>query len=253
MMQYTQVIIGIQQIADMEIHDRCVDFAAISILFEVFRHGNTVLLQTCEHSIVRNRTGIHVAQRRELAAHFIEQLLTAAQISSFLPPRGNTHGMMKKRDRLFFENTQFIVQLRHFVAQRRKIRVAVRDHTRLQKREKLLLQLVHHIQDFLAVVIRPDHDIDHERNRQTDHRICEAMKAVDHGVSARIQTDIREHNARERNGKIQPQRNTECDDTERADCHPQKELRPPRQPEYKSACDQVSEKSTGNLRQTFLQ
>lgn len=91
------------------------DFAAISILFEVFRHGNTVLLQTCEHFIVRNRTGIHVAQRRELAAHFIEQLLTAAQISSFLPPRGNTHGMMKKRDRLFFENTQFIVQLRHLL------------------------------------------------------------------------------------------------------------------------------------------
>ena len=91
MMQYTQVIIGIQQIADMEIHDRCVDFAAISILFEAFRHGDTVLLQACKHFIVRNRTGIHVAQRRELAAHFIEQLLTAAQISSFLPPRGNTH------------------------------------------------------------------------------------------------------------------------------------------------------------------
>ena len=101
MMQYTQVIIGIQQIADMEIHDRCVDFTAISILFEVFGHGDTVLLQACKHFIVRNRTGIHVAQRRELAAHFIEQLLTAAQISSFLPPRRNTHGMVKKRDRAF--------------------------------------------------------------------------------------------------------------------------------------------------------
>lgn len=86
--------------------------------------------------------------------------------------------MVKKRDRLFFKNTQFIVQLRHFIAQRRKIRVAVRDHTRLQKREKLLLQLVHHIQNFLPVVIRPDHNVDHERNRKTDHRICESMKAV---------------------------------------------------------------------------
>ena len=96
----------------------------------------------------------------------------------------------------------------------------MRDNARFEQRQKLLLQVEHHAAYLLPVVVRPDDQIDHERDRQTDERIGKAVEAVHDRVAARIQTHIREHDARERNGEIQPQRDAKRNDAQRSDRHP---------------------------------
>ena len=125
-----------------------------------------------------HRIGVHIAQRRQLTAHFGKQLLAAAQIGGLLPSGGNTHGMLPQRYRLLLENTQLGRKRGHFLCQRRQIRITMLEHTRLQQRQKHFLNLIHRIDDLLAVVIRPNHHIDEQRHHQTDQRIREAVEAI---------------------------------------------------------------------------
>ena len=53
--------------------------------------------------LTRCRIGIHIAQRRQLTAHFSKQLLTAAQISRLLPSGRHADCMLPQRYRLLLE------------------------------------------------------------------------------------------------------------------------------------------------------
>ena len=52
------------------------------------------------------------------------------------------------------------------------------EHARLQQRQEHFLNLVHHIDDLLTVVIRPDYHIDEQRHNQTDQCIGKSVEAV---------------------------------------------------------------------------
>ena len=86
--------------------------------------------------------------------------------------------MLPQRYRLLLENTQLGRKRGHFLSQRRQIRITMLEHTRLQQRQKHFLNLIHRIDDLLAVVIRPNHHIDEQRHHQTDQRIREAVEAI---------------------------------------------------------------------------
>ena len=97
MMKRSQKIIRIEQIADMEIHNLCIHRRAPAVILEIFRCGKAVRGQPLYAFLTRCRIGVHIAQRRQLTAHFGKQLLAAAQIGGLLPSGGNTHGMLPQR------------------------------------------------------------------------------------------------------------------------------------------------------------
>ncbi len=101
MMKRGQKVIRIEQIADMEIHNLCIHRRAPAVILEVFLwRGKAVRGQPLYAFFSGCRIGVHIAQRRQLTAHFGEQLLTAAQIGGLLPSGSDTHGMLPQRYRL---------------------------------------------------------------------------------------------------------------------------------------------------------
>ena len=68
-----------------------------------------------------------------------------------------------------------------------------------------------------AVVIRFDHQIDHQRGRQTDRGIQQAVGAVLKRLVCRRQADGHEHDARQRHGKLQFQLHAQQDEHDQPD------------------------------------
>lgn len=99
MMKRSQKIIRIEQIADMEIHNLRIHRRAPAVILKVFRCGKAVRGQPLYAFLTRCRIGIHIAQRRQLTAHFSKQLLTAAQISRLLPSGRHADCMLPQRYR----------------------------------------------------------------------------------------------------------------------------------------------------------
>ena len=162
----------------MEIHNLCIHRRAPAVILEVFWRGKAVRGQPLYAFLTRCRIGVHIAQRRQLTAHFSKQLLTAAQISRLLPSGRHADCMLPQRYRLLLENTQLGRKRGHSLGQRRQIRITMLEHARLQQRQKHFLNLVHHIDDLLTVVIRPDYHIDEQRHDQTDQCIGKSVETV---------------------------------------------------------------------------